>query len=759
MSVATRATPTRPAAARATRGITRTVGPLRAHGPSLLGLLLIAALLPLRSNWGAALALIGLVFTIPGVTALRAARVPASRLSAYPVYVPAASLGVMLAAGLAADLLGPLLGDPHPLHGLATAYGVLALTFALWLAGLGSPSSARLPWRRALEDPLCLVPLALCPLSALGALLLSAGHGPVVARISILVDLAALCGGLLFAQRLGRRRAVTLLFSVGLAVAWSWSLRSQEIVGFDISTELYVAQHTQAAGIWHTLHDHDPYGAMLSVTVLPSTLAALCGCSPLIALKVLYPALGALLPVSVFLLGERLLSRRFAFGAACLMLSQAYFFQQLPELARQEVALVFFAALAAVVLERGMRQSTRVLLAVAMALGVVACHYSSTYLAIPLFAVALVLRTAFARRRELPIIGWSLLAATLALAGGAAVWYGAVTRSASNVGAFVATLEDRGLNLLPSDGGAINTFLNGNNVHSVPPEELQALAVRVDHRLAPYLHTLPAARDRRYRLHAATVPSPPERSRAAWTAVNTYFLPVYNELLLVAFSLGALIMLLRRRGPPFAAELGALACGALAFLVFIRFSATAAAAYNQTRALLQSLLIAAVPAAWLLERLLARLRPLAVRIGWVALSAAVCLVFAQQSGAFAVAFGGATSLNLSASGEDFERYYETPAELSGARYAERVAAHSILYGDRYGQLRIFATSGRPVLTQVMPRTLDRYAWIYATRTNLRLHRARAQIGNDYSVYRWPGAFIDRHYNTVYDDGDSRVFHG
>ncbi|MGH2908178.1 MAG: hypothetical protein ACRDK8_02635, partial [Solirubrobacteraceae bacterium] len=680
-------------------------------------------------------ALVGLALTVPGVIALRALRVPAERLLAYPVYVPAASLGVMLAAGLAGDLIAPALGDAHPLHGLTTAYAVLALALALWFAGLGSPGSARLPWRRALQDPLCLVPVALCPLSALGALLLSGGHGDAVARISILVDVAALFAGLLFAERLGRRRAVALLFSCGLAVAWSWSLRSQEIVGFDVSTELYVAQHTQAMGIWHTLHHNDPYGAMLSVTVLPSTLAALCGCSPLIALKVVFPLFSALLPVSIFLLGERLLSRRFAFFAAGLMLSQAYFFQQLPELARQEVALVFFAALVAAVLERGMRQWTQVLLAVAMALGVVGSHYSSTYLAIPLFAVALVARTAIARWRGLPVVAWSLLAATVALIAGAGVWYGVVTRSASNVGAFAATLEDRGLNLLPSDGSIVNTFLNGNNVRSVPPGQMQSLAVHLNHRLAPYLHTIPAARTRRYALRSSTVPATPERSRAAWTAVNTYFLPIYNELLLVAFSLGTIIMLVRRRGPPFAAELAALAFGALAFLVFIRFSATAAAAYNDTRALLQSLLLVAVPAAWLLQRLLARWRPVAARIGWVVLCGAVCLVFAQQSGAFSVALGGDTSLNLSASGEDFERYYETPAELSGARYAERAAHHSILYGDRYGQLRIFATSGRPALTEVMPRTLDRYAWIYGTRTNLELHRARAQIGNDYGVYR------------------------
>ena len=177
MSVAT------PARTRAPRAL-GALAPLREHGPPLLGLALIAVLLPLRHNWGAALVLVGLVFTVPGVIALRAIRVPSRRLLAYPVYVPAASLVVMLAAGLAADLIAPKLGEAHPLQGLTTALAVLALSLLLWLAGLRCPESARLPWRRALEDPLCLVPLALCPLSALGALLLSGGHGATVARIS-----------------------------------------------------------------------------------------------------------------------------------------------------------------------------------------------------------------------------------------------------------------------------------------------------------------------------------------------------------------------------------------------------------------------------------------------------------------------------------------------------------------------------------------------------------------------------------------------
>ena len=52
-------------------------------------------------------------------------------------------------------------------------------------------------------------------------------------------------------------------------------------------------------------------------------------------------------PVAVFWLARRMLSLRWAFTAAALILTQATFGQELPAIARQEIALMLFVALAA----------------------------------------------------------------------------------------------------------------------------------------------------------------------------------------------------------------------------------------------------------------------------------------------------------------------------------------------------------------------------------------------------------------------------
>jgi len=60
--------------------------------------------------------LVVLVLTVPGLLALRALRVPGEAVVRFPVYVPCASLVVLLASGLAVDLAGPARGLAAPLR-------------------------------------------------------------------------------------------------------------------------------------------------------------------------------------------------------------------------------------------------------------------------------------------------------------------------------------------------------------------------------------------------------------------------------------------------------------------------------------------------------------------------------------------------------------------------------------------------------------------------------------------------------------------
>ncbi len=139
-------------------------------------------------------------------------------------------------------------------------------------------------------------------------------------------------------------------------------------------------------------------------------------------------------------------------------------------------------------------------------------------------------------------------------------------------------------------------------------------------------------------------------------------------------------------------------------------------------------------------------------------AAALALTFAYQIGVSTLALGGGTSLNLAQSGEDYERLYTTPAELAGAKWAAINSQERLLYADRYGVLRLENADGRYPLVNLTPETLDRAAWIYATRTNVVLGRARGESGNYFAIYLFPDGFLHDFFDTVYTNGQSQVFH-
>ena len=80
---------------------------IRRVGPYAGALVLIAFLVPLHKFWAAQVLLVPLLLVVPGAILLQALRVPRLVVSSFPVYVPCASLIVLLGSGLAVNLVGP----------------------------------------------------------------------------------------------------------------------------------------------------------------------------------------------------------------------------------------------------------------------------------------------------------------------------------------------------------------------------------------------------------------------------------------------------------------------------------------------------------------------------------------------------------------------------------------------------------------------------------------------------------------------------
>ena len=729
-------------------------------GP-LVALALLAALMPARHSWAAEFLLVLLLLTVPGVILLRALRIPGEAIASFPVYVPCASLVVLLGSGLAVDLIGPIVGVAAPLRPWPMLTGLGLACLVLTAASVGAPPSVTLSWRGLARAGRTAWPLLLPLLAAAGALRLNNDRGSTVAVVALGACVLAAVVLLTCADKLDTALVAVALYATGLAMEWSFSLRGASVYGFDISDEYDIFQRTVAAGVWHPAHPGDPFSAMLSTTVLPAELHAVSGVPALLVFKVIYPAISALFPVAVFFLGRRVLATRWAFAAGALIVAQSAFGQELPAIARQEIALVFFAAVVSAMLDSTARRRVRCPLVLAFTLALVVSHYSTTYVTITLLGLAVVLQWVTSWFRPVPRGSWGMATALVAATIGAAIWYGPVTHSYGNVSDLVQAAQSQGADLLPnrSGEGLLTAYLDGNTVTPISAGQYARL-VHADYAATKrYVTPVTDAGRAAYALRASSTPTP----RVRWPLVYTAFglgQVVAQQLLYLLGAAGALFLVFRRTVPVVARQVALLTAATLVFLAAIRVSGTLATFYNADRALLQAMAFLAIPVCWCLQAVAGQ-RKLRRACAVAVAAALVAVIFATGNGLVGAVVGGGTATNLANTGEDYEQFYVTTPELAAAAWlGARAAPGQLVYADEYGQLPLVSVTGlrSGLLLDITPETLSSDAWVYASSTNVVDGRARASYDGHSVSYAFPSGFLNANYDLVYTNGTSEVYH-
>jgi uncharacterized membrane protein len=725
------------------------------------GLALIALLTPLRSLWPVEVVVVLLLLIVPGVALLRVLRIDGLTVAAQPVYVPAASMLVLFGSGLAVDLVGPLIGISQPLRAAPILVSLLIVCAALLAGSRNAPAETDIPWG-SLSHPVQVAwPLLIPLLSAWGALRLNSGHTAHVADLAVLVVIVAVIVTFLLAPRCNNSLLVIIVFATSLAMMWSFALRGSLVYGFDISSEYYSLSQTVTSGIWHVSHPNDAYGAMLSLTIFPAQLHALSGISALMIFKLVFPVIGAFFPVAVFSLARRALDGRWAFMAAALVIMQQTFFQQLPALARQEIAMVLFAALMCAVLDSGLTLRARWIFVCLLSTGMVLAHYSTAYLAIPLLAIAAVMQWGASWLRPMPRIAGVALIACVVSTAGAAIWYGSLTHSTSNMSQFVQAAEGQGLNLLPNSGAnVVATYLQGESNTALTPAQYQSMIASQYKVEDPFISPLPNAGQPQYALKAASDPNPPVTFTLGANGLNLGDLLI-QQLLNVLAAVAAAVMALRRKAPLIARQIGLLGLAGIVLLILVRVSGTIAEEYNPQRAFLQLLIVLAIGICWLFQLIgarYARTRTAILAIGGATLG----VYMLGTTGLGAVAVGGGTASNLANSGVDYQEFVMNSQDLAAASWVNQNAPiGQFIYADHYAQLRLDTVAGpnRPgVFDAITPQTLDQHAWVYATSVNLKYKTVDSLAGDDETQYAFPSRFLDSNYDVVYTSGSSEVFH-
>lgn len=738
---------------------------LRARRAHIGGLLVIALLVPLHWIWAAQAVLVVLLLVVPGAILLRACGVPQRVVRSFPIYVPTASIALMSASGLLIDLLGPLVGISRPLRViplLATLELLCAILLVVRADGRVLPTTS---WKLPQRYELLAVPFLLPVIAVIGALRLNQHHGNGVALLAVVSCVGVLATLLVVATRIHDAMLAATLYATGLAMMWSYSLRSGVVYGFDIATEYQRLNQTITDGLWHTSHVGDAYGAMLSVTVFPAEFHLLSGVSLTVLLEVVYPAIGALFPVAVYDLSRRLLGRPWAFAAGFLTIAQASFAQELPGLARQEIGLVLFTALLAAALDAGRRQGVmperrQWLLVAIFGVAMAVSHYSTTYLAIIVMAMALLLQFVTSWFRGSLLLKSGVAVALVAALAGAVAWYGAITASASALASVAKTVASSAPEAVAGGqaGGPLGALLGASPTSMSAGDYQQLVSVEYANNTKGIV-SLGNSLAPQYALRSAAVPErrvawPVGLKLVNWTAFFT------QEAINIVAAISCSLMVIRRRGSSLISQIGMIGVGALLMLFAMKLIPALSLAYNQERALLQMLPVLAPACCWFVLFLTGRAasRQTATLVVMAVVLAVLCL---SVRGAFSAVLGGGTAVNLANSGEDYERFYMTEPEIAAALWLGRhESTDQYVYADRYAELRLAVVgevTGRTI-TDVTPASINRSAWVYASRTNIIDGRARAFYDGEYVIYSFPINFLTENFDLVYTNGTSEVYY-
>ena len=534
------------------------------------------------------------VLTVPGGLTLTAAKIrtgsPVVRLG---LSMATSALILMLSALVASALLPPL-GVRRPLAHvpMVIAVDLVVLVTGAACASRGERSLAvfDVP-SMSTPNVLVLLVLALLPLASMGgAEALNNGRSSILAVAALLAAGLVIVALLTCSQSLPTGSVSAGLFCIGLAILYSYSMRSSHLFGFDIQAEYQSFVQTFRAGRWTPPTDGNAYGAMLSITALPAVLARVSGVSGLYVFKMVYPAFFAFVPVFTFEVARRWLPCRAALVGALYLVVLPQFGEQFSAIARQELGLLFFAAMLILMLDDALPSRCRQAAVSAAITGLVVSHYSTSYVAVAILLATYVLFRAIrlfgnksTEPRSTPVV--TLTTVLLAL-GLILVWDVGVTHSTNNVTQFVNSVAERGPDVLPNGahGSIISRWINGNVGSQISTAEYYNDAKIAAKATEPWLNAYPRSAWARFPLAPASIPTLPARAPDLAPAAGE-FETVCAELLLLVTVVGTLGALRRGGGnrtrPPF--EISLLGLMFLLFVAFMRVSGVAAASYNQER--------------------------------------------------------------------------------------------------------------------------------------------------------------------------------
>lgn len=736
-------------------------------------LILLNALILMRIIGVSDIAGVFFLIFLPGVLIQRTLVHKVESLWEQIVHTVALSVSFVMFAGLIANTLLPVLGISHPLERLPILlfFDVLLLTLIVVNAILGRNKElfvGRVPLRNTPKDIFLHLSLFVLPVFAIaGANVLSNGGTNVITIATILLVTIFLFYVVSTSRNINDALVVTGLYCSSLALLLVTSMRSLHVVGWDVNSELHVFRLTHDSWYWSMAHMQDAYNACLSITLLPTIFLAFIHTNDEYIYKFLFQLIFALMPIVAYYFVGLFTNTRVAKLAVVMLVGNVVFLQGMPALIRQEFGFLYFGLILLVLFSRKLSGQTRYSLAAIYGLSMIVSHYSTTYIAVLLLTLMILLNSGLGLVKKvlsrLPfgrvtheVSVWYVLF----LVVGTIIWNSVVTSTSNGIFGFI---EDSKTNI--AESFTYDTLLRAKDqifmlqTSRADLQESMEKEAKEFRRLHSGMYFYGPKETDLWKLELlAPIQSPALLGHNVQRVAVQLFqiLKVLRNDLFIVFGM-ALLIFYWIKGKFHSSEFIFLAISGIFLLGLLLILPNALQKYNIERLYYQLLIVWA----WFsIEAGVIMLAFLSVRKRFITLGMLYCtLTLFSSSVVFAIT-GGPMLVSANNFGTDYGKFYVHDSEISAVRWLEEKDSDASIFSDVSGFIRLQGHSNidkEKIYATLLPSMIDRNSYVLLSYMNLVAGISIFHLDNKEYLYATPIEFLDANKDAIYSNGSAKIF--
>ena len=327
--------------------------------------------------------LIGFIYLtfIPGIIILRILKLHKLGNIETLLYTVGLSIATLMFTGLFMNTVYPFFGISGPISIMPLIITISVVVFVLCVLCYARDKDFSNPSFIDFGDIISSSALFLCliPFFAIfGTYLINFHHNNII-QMFLLVIIAMTVVLIGFDKFIPKKLYPLAVFTIAISLLYHASLISLHLWGRDIHIECHLSNLVVWNSCWDSTIPH-AYNAMLSVVMLAPIFSDMSGMSITWVFKVIYPLLFSLVPLGLYQIFQKQTDDIIAFLSCFFFMSVHPFYNDALQVARQEIAELFFVLLILLMINKDIDKVKRSVLAIVFGFSLAISHYGVSYI-------------------------------------------------------------------------------------------------------------------------------------------------------------------------------------------------------------------------------------------------------------------------------------------------------------------------------------------------------------------------------------------